>query len=44
MAQAKNPFGDGKASQRIVKSILYHFGKIAERPKGYIISKKSGFC
>ncbi|HIT88468.1 MAG TPA: UDP-N-acetylglucosamine 2-epimerase (non-hydrolyzing) [Candidatus Coprocola pullicola] len=44
MAQAKNPFGDGKASQRIVKSILYHFGKITERPKDYIISKKSRFC
>ncbi len=27
MASAKNPFGDGLASKRIVDSILYYFGK-----------------
>ncbi len=37
MAQAKNPFGDGKASERIVESILYYFGKSQKRPKDYII-------
>lgn len=37
MAQAKNPFGDGKASERIVNSILYYFGKSQKRPEDYII-------
>ncbi|WP_275298942.1 UDP-N-acetylglucosamine 2-epimerase (non-hydrolyzing) [Clostridium sp. YIM B02500] len=32
MAQAKNPFGDGKASQRIVDIILYYFNIKNERP------------
>ncbi|MEH7225018.1 UDP-N-acetylglucosamine 2-epimerase (non-hydrolyzing) [Bacillus sp. JJ1566] len=27
MAKASNPYGDGKASKRIVEAILYHFGK-----------------
>jgi len=27
MAAAKNPFGDGAASQRILSAILYHFGR-----------------
>lgn len=35
MAQAKNPFGDGEASERIVQAILYHFGRIKERPEDY---------
>ena len=38
MAQAKNPFGDGQASRRIVESILYAFGKKAERPDEYVLS------
>ena len=43
MAQAKNPFGDGQASRRIVESILYHFGKKADRPDEYVLraEKKS---
>lgn len=32
MAKAANPYGDGKASARIVAAILHHFGKQAERP------------
>ena len=40
MAKAKNPFGDGNASERIVKSILYYFGKAQKRPEDYIILKK----
>ena len=36
MAGAKNPFGDGNASERIVNAILYSFGKISERPEDYI--------
>ncbi len=33
MANAKNPFGDGNAAQRIVDGVLYSFGHINERPK-----------
>lgn len=32
MAKAANPYGDGKASARIVAAILHHFGKQVERP------------
>ncbi|WP_064505508.1 non-hydrolyzing UDP-N-acetylglucosamine 2-epimerase [Defluviitalea phaphyphila] len=35
MTQAKNPFGDGYASSRIVKAILYFFGKRKERPEDF---------
>lgn len=35
MAQAKNPFGDGEASRRIVEAILYHFELKGQRPKDY---------
>lgn len=40
MAKAKNPFGDGNASKRIVESILYYFGKAQKRPEDYIIWKR----
>lgn len=36
MAVAKNPFGDGNASERIVGAILYSFGLSNERPADYI--------
>ena len=35
MAQAKNPFGDGKASERIIAAMLYDFKMSDERPKDY---------
>ena len=35
MAQAKNPFGDGEASGRIVDAILYEFGKTDNRVQDY---------
>lgn len=35
MAQAKNPFGDGEASARIVAAIKYYFKQIQDRPKDY---------
>ena len=38
MAKAKNPFGDGFASKRIVEAILYSFGKINERPINFNIN------
>lgn len=35
MSQSANPYGDGKASQRIVQAILHHFGKVSERPETF---------
>ncbi len=37
MANAKNPFGDGYASERIVDAILYYFGIKNERPDDYFV-------
>ncbi|MEG2037478.1 MAG: UDP-N-acetylglucosamine 2-epimerase, partial [Ruthenibacterium sp.] len=35
MAHAVNPYGDGHACQRIADAILWHFGRLAERPEDY---------
>lgn len=35
MSQAANPYGDGRASERIVDAILHHFGKISNRPDAF---------
>ncbi|OZM56785.1 UDP-N-acetylglucosamine 2-epimerase (non-hydrolyzing) [Lottiidibacillus patelloidae] len=35
MSKASNPYGDGKASERIVEAILYHFNKKSERPENF---------
>lgn len=35
MAQAKNPYGDGLASQRILDAIAYHFGLSDQAPKEF---------
>lgn len=35
IAHTTNPYGDGKASERIVNSILYHFGKTDDKPKDF---------
>ncbi|MBW8349983.1 UDP-N-acetylglucosamine 2-epimerase (non-hydrolyzing) [Bacillus sp. IITD106] len=35
MAQAANPYGDGKASTRICDAILYHFGKRKQKPEPF---------
>ncbi len=35
MAKASNPYGDGRASYRIVQAILYHFGRRNERPEAF---------
>ncbi|BAL84287.1 putative UDP-N-acetylglucosamine 2-epimerase [Selenomonas ruminantium subsp. lactilytica TAM6421] len=32
MAESVNPYGDGKASQRIIQAILYHYGLADGRP------------
>ncbi|MCX7772843.1 MAG: UDP-N-acetylglucosamine 2-epimerase (non-hydrolyzing) [Clostridia bacterium] len=38
MAKAVNPYGDGKASERILEALLYHFGLSSERP--HVFGKK----
>lgn len=35
MAKAANPYGDGRASERIVDAILYYFGKTAKKPEEF---------
>ena len=35
MSKAVNPYGDGKASQRIVEALLYEFGFVNTRPKDF---------
>lgn len=35
MAQAKNPYGDGQASRRILDAIAYHFGRLTDRPQDF---------
>lgn len=36
MSRAQNPYGDGKACERIIQGILYYFGKRDERPKDLV--------
>jgi UDP-N-acetylglucosamine 2-epimerase (non-hydrolysing) len=33
MSRSKNPYGDGRASERIVSALLHHFGFIDRRPE-----------
>ncbi len=35
MSKAVNPYGDGKASKRIVKAILYQFGLSEDKPESF---------
>lgn len=35
MSEACNPYGDGKASQRIIQAILYHYGLSEEKPEPF---------
>ncbi|WP_025850347.1 non-hydrolyzing UDP-N-acetylglucosamine 2-epimerase [Paenibacillus ehimensis] len=35
MSRSANPYGDGKASERIVQAILYHFGHTTDRPEPF---------
>ena len=35
MTKASNPYGDGRASERICEAIRYYFKKTAERPEQY---------
>jgi len=36
MAQAPNPYGDGRATERIREAILYHFGRRPQRPADFV--------
>ena len=36
MSEACNPYGDGKASQRIIQAILYHNGLAEEKPEPFV--------
>ncbi|MDN3233472.1 non-hydrolyzing UDP-N-acetylglucosamine 2-epimerase [Priestia megaterium] len=40
MAQSSNPYGDGKASNRIVEAIKYYFKRIEEKPNDFKIQKE----
>lgn len=40
MANAVNPYGDGRASERIIQSLLYHFGRIKKRPCDFMPGNK----
>ena len=37
MAEKSNPFGDGKASERIVQSILYEYGHLGDMPCEFLV-------
>lgn len=37
MAKAANPYGDGKASERIARALLYEFGISDEKPEEFIV-------
>lgn len=37
MAKAVNPYGDGHASERIVKAILYKLGGVGKRPENFTV-------
>jgi UDP-N-acetylglucosamine 2-epimerase len=39
MAKAVNPYGDGRASERIVHALLYEFGFSSEKPGGFKVNK-----
>jgi len=38
MANAVNPYGDGRASDRIVRALMYYFRKMPEKPEEFSIS------
>ncbi len=42
MATAVNPYGDGRASARIVAAIRWHFGLSSEKPDDFIAAPEQG--
>jgi len=41
MANAVNPYGDGRASERIVQAILHHFGRRDSRPEPFVPERRT---
>lgn len=41
MSQVANPYGDGRASERIVQAVLHRFGHLAQRPPDFVYSASS---
>lgn len=39
MSKAANPYGDGKASERIAKALLYEFGFSKEKPSEFLVAE-----
>ena len=39
MANTCNPYGDGKASERIVQAVLYHYGLADAKPEPFVAGK-----
>ncbi len=37
-AAAVNPYGDGKAVERIIKAVDYHFGHLSQRPQDFEVN------
>jgi UDP-N-acetylglucosamine 2-epimerase (non-hydrolysing) len=35
MAKATNPYGDGRATDRILQALRFHFGLASERPEPF---------
>ncbi|MGE5543130.1 MAG: non-hydrolyzing UDP-N-acetylglucosamine 2-epimerase [Bacillota bacterium] len=42
MSRASNPFGDGRASERTVGALLYHFGITGDRPEEFMHGGRGG--
>lgn len=38
MSQIANPYGDGRASERIVQAVLHRFGLVSQRPEDFTYS------
>jgi UDP-N-acetylglucosamine 2-epimerase (non-hydrolysing) len=36
MARGENPYGDGRAAERVVAALRFHFGLLAERPAPFV--------
>ncbi|PPA69601.1 non-hydrolyzing UDP-N-acetylglucosamine 2-epimerase [Jeotgalibacillus proteolyticus] len=39
MSKASNPYGDGKASERIAEAIRFHFNQVHDRPAPFTVEK-----
>jgi UDP-N-acetylglucosamine 2-epimerase (non-hydrolysing) len=39
MAHAENPYGDGRAAERVLAALGFHFGLTAERPAPFVLQR-----